>query len=111
VSVIIPALKRGIVRLSSIGIGNSSTSVAEIAPAIAAGRTKTGLTRLIPNPIKRQDARQARLPSRLLSNILRRPNFPPIIVAIRSPIATKRREVIATYLSNKTKTAREERRR
>jgi hypothetical protein len=111
VIVIIPALKRGIVRLSSIGMGNSSTSVAEKAPAMATGRTKTGLILLITNPIKRQDTRQEKLPSKLLSNILCRPNFSPITVAIKSPIDRKRTEVIATYLSNKTKTAKEERRR
>jgi hypothetical protein len=70
-----------------------------------------GLTLFITIPTKRHDARQVRLPSRLLSNILCLPNLSPITAAIRSPIDRKRSETIATYFSNKKKTASEERRR
>ncbi|MCK4325838.1 hypothetical protein KAW55_03710 [bacterium] len=91
----------GIVRLSSIPMGNISITVAAKAP------NKTSfifiprfiLTKII--PIKKHRIKQARLPSKDLSLIVILPNKAPDIAAIASPNIAKVKAVMAIAFSNR----------
>ena len=74
------AIEIGIIRLSSIGEGNSSIKVATIAATIAPNLNRSG--KIIAKPI--ETIRNVKLPSRVLSKSFLLPHFFPISAAVAS---------------------------
>ena len=91
----------GIVRLSSIPMGNISITVAAKAPKKTNFTfiSKFILTKTM--PIRKHRIKQARLPSNDLSLILILPNSVPDITAIASPNTAKVKAAMAIAFSKK----------